>query len=246
MPLSRLTLRTGHLTVSIDAPSWVVDRVRSLRRTAVIATSQRNGPLTIASRSPDLHVEKRDALAAVEVFRDICGQSAQGSQSSADDALRRRVEEVFWYHTIELPGDILTPGIYDHRPLVANYGIPNDLQGKRVLDVATFDGFWAFEFERRGADVVAADVGRFSQIDLPPPVRDALVREGLDRQTGLGFQIAHEALKSHVKRVEHSVYDLDPTEMGTFDLVHVADRSCILRTHSGLCGRSGRSRMARR
>ena len=223
MSLSRLTLRTRHLTISIDAPSGIVERLHTLRRTAAIAASRPKGPLAIASHSQALHVETRDAMAAVEVYRDMRGRPAQTGQSSATDDLERRVEEVFWYHTIELPGNIVTPGTYDHRPLVPHYGIPNDLRGKRVLDVATFDGFWAFEFERRGANVVAADVGRFSQIDFPPPIRDALVREGLDRQTGLGFQIAHEALKSHVQRVERSVYDLDPTEMGTFDLVHVAD-----------------------
>lgn len=70
---------------------------------------------------------------------------------------------------------------------------------------------------------MAADVGLFSETDFPPPIKEALVREGLDRQTGLAFRIAHKALSSHVERVERSVYALDPAEMGTFDLVHVAD-----------------------
>jgi tRNA (mo5U34)-methyltransferase len=128
-----------------------------------------------------------------------------------------------WYHTIELPGGIVTPGIYDHRPLVPHYGIPADLRGQRALDVATNDGFWAFEFERRGANVTAVDVERGSDHDFPPPVRDALLREGLDWVTGAGFEIAHRALRSKVKRVTTSIYDLNPGDIGLFDLVHVGD-----------------------
>jgi hypothetical protein len=36
------------------------------------------------------------------------------------------------------------------RPHLSNYPLPERLDGKRVLDVATFDGFWAFEPERMG------------------------------------------------------------------------------------------------
>ncbi len=43
----------------------------------------------------------------------------------------------------------------------------------RVLDVGTWDGFWAFEMERRGADVVALDVEHESEYDWPPRRRPA-------------------------------------------------------------------------
>ena len=151
---------------------------------------------------------------------------AQAPAGAPDDPpvdLADAVGRLFWYHTIELPGGVVTPGLYDHRPLVPHYGLPARLDGQRVLDVATFDGFWAFELERRGADVVAADISRFSACDFPPAVRHALVEQGLDRDTGLGFKLAHEALGSNVRRVERSIYDLDPADLGTFDFVHVAD-----------------------
>ncbi len=41
----------------------------------------------------------------------------------------------------------------------------------RALDVATFDGFWAFEMERRGAsEIVAIDLDCADKLDLPPRV----------------------------------------------------------------------------
>ena len=61
----------------------------------------------------------------------------------------------------------------------------------RVLDVGTFEGFWAFELERRGAEVVALDVDRIQQLDWPPRLRPAE-----DGRRGEGFELAREALGS--------------------------------------------------
>src|SRR5262249_61156859 len=35
--------------------------------------------------------------------------------------------------------------------------IPDDLSGKTVLDIGAWDGYFSFEFERRGAHVLAID-----------------------------------------------------------------------------------------
>ena len=80
----------------------------------------------------------------------------------------------------------------------------------RVLDIATFDGFWAFEFERRGAEVVAADIASWSDVDIPRRMVPYAGELDLDRPTGEGFRLAHEILGSKVERLESSVYDLDP------------------------------------
>ena len=60
---------------------------------------------------------------------------------------RQRLEEGIrkfdWYHTIELTEGVETPGEYDLRPLLPNYGIPEDLSGKSVLDVGPGNGFFA-------------------------------------------------------------------------------------------------------
>src|SRR5207244_9825176 len=78
----------------------------------------------------------------------------------------REVADVpYWYHSIELGPGVVTPGVFDLRPIVERLPWP-DLAGKRCLDVGTSDGFFAFELERRGAgEVVAVDIGRHEQWD---------------------------------------------------------------------------------
>ena len=41
--------------------------------------------------------------------------------------------------------------MFDLRDYVDHYGLPERMDGMRALDVGTWDGFWAFEMERRGA-----------------------------------------------------------------------------------------------
>src|SRR4051812_27010965 len=82
--------------------------------------------------------------------------------------LARAVAEIEWYHTIDLGGGVVTSGYYDHTSILRYYRLPERLDGLRVLDIACFDGYWSFEFERRGAvEVVALDVERAADIDLP-------------------------------------------------------------------------------
>jgi len=120
-----------------------------------------------------------------------------------------------WYHTLELPGHT-TQGVFDLRPYVGRYGIPDDLTGKRALEVGTWDGFWAFELERRGAEVVAIDLDREEDLDFPPRLRPPTHP---DVVRGDGFALAGELLDSRVERVARSVYDAVPGDLGTFDLV---------------------------
>ena len=72
--------------------------------------------------------------------------------------LREQVEGRQWYHTLELAPGVRTPGWFDLRETAAAL-LPASLAGRRCLDVGTFDGFWAFEMERRGAaEVIAIDI----------------------------------------------------------------------------------------
>jgi hypothetical protein len=52
----------------------------------------------------------------------------------------------------------VTEGLFDLRPYVERYGLPERMDGMRALEAGTWDGFWAFEMERRGAEVVALDL----------------------------------------------------------------------------------------
>jgi len=120
-----------------------------------------------------------------------------------------------WYHTIELAPGVVTPGHIDLRGTAAKV-LPGDLTGKRALDVGTFDGFWAFEMERRGADVVAIDVPALEAAEWPAVNRERL--EATAREWGLelgrGFRLASEALRSSVERVECHVQELAADRIG--------------------------------
>jgi tRNA (mo5U34)-methyltransferase len=76
------------------------------------------------------------------------------------------------------------------------------------------DGFWAFELERRGAaEVVATDIPHSGGADSFGGDRGP----GVDR--GKTFAVAAELLASRADYRHANVYDLDPDELGKFDLV---------------------------
>jgi len=136
--------------------------------------------------------------------------------------LRERVAaNPLWYHSIELAPGLVTPGWFDLRPVVERLPWP-DVRGRRCLDVGTYDGFLAFELERRGAsEVVATDIGGHEEWDWPLALRErgpAYLAQ-LAGPKGDGFEIASEALGSKVERVLASVYDLAPERLGKFDVV---------------------------
>jgi tRNA (mo5U34)-methyltransferase len=142
----------------------------------------------------------------------------------AATALAQQIASVGWYQTLDLGHGLLTPGEFNHIPHLPKYRLPESLTGQRVLDVGTFDGFWAFEFERRGAaEVLALDVETMAEIDFPPPVRAAMDPATLATPLGRGFAIAHAALASRVERRTGSVYRLDPAEWGSFDVSHIGN-----------------------
>ena len=148
----------------------------------------------------------------------------------AETATVQEALEHEWYHTLELAPGVVTPGWFDTRQVVSQLPFPASLAGKRCLDVATFDGFWAFEMERRGAaETVAIDLLDVSEIDWPvnssEEVKAALAR----RKEVDGFALARKLLGSSVDRREMSVYDLDPEVVGTFDFVYVGSLLIHLR-----------------
>ncbi len=127
-----------------------------------------------------------------------------------------------WYHTLDLGGGVVTPGWFDLRGVVNRLPWP-DLRGKRCLDIATYDGFFAFEMERRGAaEVVATDIADHESWDWPTDARDASsgrLPAFTGPPKGRGFEIAAAALKSRVKWVPINIYDLHPSDLGHFDFI---------------------------
>ena len=140
------------------------------------------------------------------------------------------VEDVAWYHTIRLPGGVVTPGLYDTLGELERVPFPADLAGKRCLDVGTADGFWAFEMERRGAEeVVAVDVDDPEGYDWPAGASERRAFAEAHPNHRKAFGIAHEALGSKVERRDLRVYELDAGEVGRFDFVFMGSLLLHLR-----------------
>jgi tRNA (mo5U34)-methyltransferase len=104
-----------------------------------------------------------------------------------------------WWHSFELPDGRIIDGVCDVKGLknrLAQFPIPENLEGKRVLDIGAWDGWFSFEMERRGAEVTAVD--------------------NWDNER---FRYIRQELGSRVDYRILDVYELDPFRLGRFDIV---------------------------
>lgn len=128
------------------------------------------------------------------------------SETWADsDALRREVEQITWWHRIDLGRGIVTPGVDVTPQRLAEIRMPETLSGQTVLDIGAWDGFFSFEAERRGARRVLAT--------------DSFCWDGGGWGTKAGFELARRALGSKVEDKWIQVLDLSPDTVGVFDVV---------------------------
>ena len=132
-------------------------------------------------------------------------QNANPSEIVVDEPIRKWVQgqvdaEPYWFQKIEVLPGMYSPGWSDPaKEKLPYYGLPQDLTGKRVLDIGCAEGFFSFEAEKRGArEVIAID-------SFPDSVRR--------------FNITKAARKLNASAFLMNVYDLDPKRLGTFDLV---------------------------
>jgi tRNA (mo5U34)-methyltransferase len=112
-----------------------------------------------------------------------------------------KINQAKWYHSFEVLPGVVTPGknptdaarIFQER-----FHLPKDLSGRRALDIGALDGPYAFELERRGAEVVA--------IDIQNPDRT-------------GFNTAKLVRGSKARYVQGTAYDLKKLLTGKFDII---------------------------
>jgi tRNA (mo5U34)-methyltransferase len=115
------------------------------------------------------------------------------------------VNKIKWLHTIDLGDGIITPGIDDSPRRLERIKMPRNLAGKTVLDVGSWNGFFAFEAERRGAKRVLAT--------------DSFCWSGEGWGTKDGFRLARQVLNSNVEDLDIDVMELNRQLIGTFDIV---------------------------
>lgn len=143
-----------------------------------------------------------------------------------------------WWHSIPLGEGVVTDGT--KAPATMQHEIDAlrlpDLVGRSVLDIGAWDGGFSFEAERRrAARVVALDHFIWS-VDLEalphylgrcaaagerpepwPDVPEVWKPEELPGKEG--FDVAHEALGSHVEAVAADFHSMDLEPLGRFDVV---------------------------
>ena len=105
------------------------------------------------------------------------------------------------YHKYEVEPGLFTPGDFieiEPKRCLDEIGVPRNLSGLRALDIGTWDVPYAFELERRGANVTA--------LDIQDP--DITV-----------FNAVKEIKNSSATYVRCGVYDTQPEALGTYDLV---------------------------
>jgi tRNA (mo5U34)-methyltransferase len=159
----------------------------------------------------------------------------------------------YWYHTIDLGDGLVTPGLYDYRATLGNFHFPENMEGMTVLDVGSATGFFAFEFERRGARVISTELPSLRDLDRFPgqsvenslrKIERMIFPDGLDLESMRRgdseqelyrclldgpFQFCRYRLGSKVERFYSTIYDLTLEKLGMasenagFDLIFVGD-----------------------
>lgn len=117
----------------------------------------------------------------------------------AKNATREGLEQTGLYHSIRLPDGRLPRGAMDmeyQEQRLASFRLPEDLSGRRVLDVGPWDGYFTFEMERRGAEVTGIDC--------------------VDQDT---FREWRRLMGSKARYEQMEVYEIDPRRPGAFDIV---------------------------
>jgi len=142
------------------------------------------------------------------------------SNRSAEEIRAAIASVPHWYHQITLGPGIVTPGINKSDRVLQELALPADLRGARALDLGTRDGYFAFELERRGADVLAIDYCAAEET---------------------GFAVASRLLDSKVRFQRANISELRPKVLGAFDVVlflgliyHLPDPMRALRIVRGL------------
>jgi tRNA (mo5U34)-methyltransferase len=116
-------------------------------------------------------------------------------------------QAITWFHSFDLPDGEQTHGVKPGDVLAkeADAIFRHRVADKTVLDVGSWDGFFSFEAEKRGAARVLAT--------------DHFCWSGPGWGTKAGFDYVHRRLGSRVESLDIDVPDISPETVGVFDVV---------------------------
>lgn len=132
------------------------------------------------------------------------------------EELREKVEKLGpWYHKIDLGQGVITPGpeyemdwVWDQ---IRETRKSIDYNGKKVLDLGTLEGLWAFEAERLGAKLVVATDCLYKAIE-----KFLFCREVLDSKVMPFFSVPPYKLW---ERLDSFIQDATSPRHNLFDIV---------------------------
>jgi SAM-dependent methyltransferase len=196
---------------------------------------------------------KTCSLVPVNPPHQVAAEFLRASEEFNQRALRLGLGDLrkyFWYHTVELPFGLLTPGLYDYRTALPCFAFPENMQGMTVLEIGAATGFFTFEFEKRGARVISLEIPSLAALDRFPgqtptqtleKIQDMLAPDPLGHLRAEvrkysadelyfyllegPFTFCHRLLNSRVERRSGTVYELSEKTLGVaaFDLVFLGD-----------------------
>jgi len=157
-------------------------------------------------------------------------------------------KQCVWYHTMDLPGLGEVAGAWDLRAGIDDYLGGVDISGERVLEIGPASGYVTVELERRGAEVVAAEMTDERGWDFVPQAALDMEQIRAERHAHIADQkntwwFVQRATGSHAKAYYGDIESLPP-ELGRFDstfllavLLHTRNPLAILESAANLTDR---------
>lgn len=147
-------------------------------------------------------------------------QLNQIEREISDTILKRKIDQRFWYHRIDLGNGIVTPGFpweglwNNSRKIRKNI----NYQNKTVLDLGSWDGLWAFEAEALEASlVVATDCTNHWQLPWHQGMNNLLlIREAIFSEIIPYWNVSPMNLRESLGNILNS----HPLLENGFDIVH--------------------------
>ena len=134
------------------------------------------------------------------------------------------IRDCYWYHYFKFhkkENDVKWD--YNLESVLDKFLLPHNMTGKTFLDIGTANGYFSFEMERRGAEVVSFDLGLDDIPDqIPYPFSPDRVNDNREFMMKLqkGYWYAHQHFHSNAKALYGNIKQM-PLWLETFDVTFI-------------------------